>query len=104
MKPTTPEKKFIEICANYNLPFNYVGNGKFWIENVNPDFVESNGRKIAIEIYGDYWHRLSSIMEKDEKRLAVLNKYGWKLLIIWAHELNELSEEEIAQRITTLRC
>jgi G:T-mismatch repair DNA endonuclease (very short patch repair protein) len=100
LKPTTPEKKFMEICANRNLPFKYVGDGKFWIENVNPDFVESNGRKIAIEIYGDYWHNLPIHIMKDKRRTTTLGKYGWKLLILWEHELKELSENEIIRKVT----
>lgn len=99
VKPTAPEKRFIEICEKHDLPYKYVGNGKFWVENVNPDFVESNGRKIAVEIYGDYWHMLPNIMARDERRTATLGKYSWKLLVLWEHELDELPEEEIVRRV-----
>ena len=30
-KPTKPEKTFISIIEKYNLPYKYVGNGKYWI-------------------------------------------------------------------------
>lgn len=100
MKPTTPEAKFTKICEKYNLSFNYTGDGKFWIENVNPDFVESNGRKIAVEIYGDYWHNRPEIKLRDKRREETLRKYGWRLIVIWEHELKELPEEEIVRRVT----
>lgn len=98
-KPTAPEKKFIEICTKYNLPFKYVGDGKFWIENVNPDFVESNGRKIAIEIYGDYWHTTPKIIWRDGQRAKTLEKYGWRRFVVWEHELKELHEDVIVKKI-----
>lgn len=99
VKPTTPEKRFTKICEKHDLPYKYVGDGKFWIEGVNPDFVESNGRKIAIEIYGDYWHRLPNIVARDAQRTATLRKYGWKLLVLWEHELNKLPEGGIVRRV-----
>jgi G:T-mismatch repair DNA endonuclease (very short patch repair protein) len=99
VKPTAPEVKFAQICLRHNLPYKYVGDGKFWVEGVNPDFVESNGRKIAVEIYGDYWHKLPNQINKDEKRIAILNKYGWKLFVLWEHELKELPEDEIVRRV-----
>lgn len=100
IKPTTPEKKFMRICAKHSLPYKYVGDGKFSVESVNPDFVESNGGKIAVEIYGDYWHKLPKVMERDKRRKAILSKYGWKLLVLWEHEINELPESEIVRRVS----
>lgn len=53
---TLPEKRFIELCRKYHLPFRYVGDGSRWIGSYNPDFVEENGRKLVVEIFGEYWH------------------------------------------------
>lgn len=102
LKPTQPEKKFTEICAKYNLPFKYVGDGKFWIENVNPDFVESNGRKMVVEIYGDYWHNRLDNIERDKHRVTILKKYGWKLLVLWEHEINKLPDIELVNKVMEL--
>ena len=55
---TKPEVIFEEICKKYNLSFKYTGDGSFWIgknPSINPDFVECNGKKIAVEIFS-YWH------------------------------------------------
>lgn len=93
IKPTNPEKQFIEICRKYNLPFKYVGDGKFWIENINPDFVDCNGRKIVVEIFGSYWHSpihnsKISYNRTYEGRKKILKKYGWKCIIFWDYELS----------------
>jgi len=99
-KPTAPEKKFIEICNKYNLPFKYVGDGKFWIENMNPDFVDVNGGKVAVEILGDYWHDEAKFPKNsfDERKKRFAN-YGWQVIGIWEHELKEISEGEIVQKV-----
>jgi len=93
-KPTKPEKRFINICEKYNLPYKYVGNGKFWIENINPDFVEVNGKKICIEVFGHYWHSPLLNRKVDWEhtyvgRKAKLNEYGWKCIVFWDNEINE---------------
>lgn len=89
---TKPELKLVKIIQKYNLPFKYTGDGSFWIENINPDFIEVNGKKIAIDVFGDYWHnpKLRKNIKQnytEEGRKKVLNKYGWNLLIIWENEL-----------------
>ncbi len=101
---TKPELKFIELINKYNLPFKYTGDGRFWIENINPDFVECNGKKICIEVFGDYWHnplkRIGLRWERTEKgRRDILAKYGWKMLVLWENELNTLSDEKILSKI-----
>jgi len=94
------DKKFIEICAKYNLPFKYVGDGKFWIERMNPDFVEVNGKKLAVEILGDRWHNPILFSAKDfETRKKKLAEYGWHAIGIWERELKKLPEEEIVKRM-----
>ncbi len=92
--PNKPEKKIIDIINKYNLPYKYTGDGAFWIENMNPDFVNCNGEKIALEVFGDYWHR-----DDNGEREIMLKKYGWDCIIIWEHEIKELPELEIVKRI-----
>ena len=55
-KPTDIERRFISICEKFNLPYKYVGDGKFWVSNMNPDFLNTNNKKIVVEILGEYWH------------------------------------------------
>lgn len=89
---TKPELIFEQICKNNNLPFKYTGDGNFWIHNINPDFVNCNGKKIAIEIFGDYWHSpLLNYGLKEDRTLSyrkkILKQYGWKLVVFWQTDL-----------------
>lgn len=97
---TKPEREFVEICQRYKLPFKYTGDGQIWIGGVNPDFVDCNGRKIAVDIFGDYWHtplfRKTAVefTYTEEGRKAALKEYGWKLVVIWQSELGLPDAEE----------
>lgn len=61
--------------------------GDFWIEKYNPDFVNVNGQKKILEVFGDYWHNLEGRVEKDKKKIKIYKKYGYDCLVIWEHEL-----------------
>lgn len=99
-KFTKPELKFMRIIRRHNLPYKFTGDGSFWIENINPDFVQTNGKKICVEVWGDYWHsnpeyysynklnrtQISNLI-KDNQKLNILKKYGWQRIVFWEHEL-----------------
>lgn len=84
-KPTKLEKELITLLQSC-IPntYRYVGDGKFWIENANPDFVNVNGYKKAIEIYTPYWkiRDYGSIANYQEQRRTLFLKYGWDVLFI----------------------
>lgn len=102
-KPTKPEKRLIEITNKYNLPFRYVGNGGIVIDGLNPDFIDTLGLNLLIEVFGDYWHNRENIpsYQKEVPRSIIFGKAGYKLLVIWEHELYQESEERISNRIQT---
>jgi len=90
--PTSLEDEFQKIIDKYNLPYKYVGDGKFFIERYNPDFINTNHEKIAIEVYARYYklrNHESSIEEWKNKRQKVFNKYGWKIIFFNEIEVNE---------------
>lgn len=87
LKPNKPERIIESIIKKNNLPFNYVGDGKVIIKGFNPDFLSKNPKHI-IEVFGDYWHNLPKVKERDKRRVKAYNDYGYKTLIIWEHELN----------------
>lgn len=101
---TVPELIFQEICKKNNLPFQYVGNGQLWIgkrggRKLNPDFCELNGKKVVIEIFGDYWH--SPLLNKNIKKYMTLDyrkahyrKYGWKSGFVWESDLKQKNAED----------
>ncbi len=92
--PNKPEKIIEDLMKMRDLPYIFVGNGKFAIETFNPDFINCNGQKKIIELFGDYWHNLPKIKERDIRRLIAYSKYGYKTLIIWEHELKDMESVE----------
>ena len=96
---TKPERIFEQICKKNNLPFKYVGDGSFWIERINPDFIETNGKNTAVEIFGDYWHSPLLNRKLGEKstltyRKRALKKHGWKLVVFWESDLKRVDAEQ----------
>jgi len=83
MKPTKLEQRVIQIIEEYNLPFKYVGNGKVWIAGKCPDFINTNGRKQFIEVFGIYWHDMFDVA----RRIEHFHEYGFDTLVIWEDEL-----------------
>ena len=71
------------IISYYKLPFKYTGNGTYYIENKNPDFVSLETGKI-IELFGKYWHK--DINEPSE-RTTLFKSFGFDTLIIYDTEL-----------------
>ena len=70
--------------------YKFVGDWKFVINGFNPDFINCNGQKKIIELFGDYWHNLPGAVERDKRKLKEYKKYGYKTLVIWEKELKNL--------------
>jgi len=65
----------------------YVGDGQVIISGKCPDFINVNGRKKIVELFGNYWHT----PEEAEDRKAIFKRFGYETLIVWEHELkNEI--------------
>lgn len=105
-KPTKPEIHFECFCNRSSIPLTYVGNGQFSIGGFNPDFIESSGRKVAVEIFGDYWHTREGMAPymREDVRQAIFKKLGWDLIVIWEHELKDLesSPNNILKKLESL--
>jgi hypothetical protein len=104
VKPNRLEKKMIDIINKYNLPFKYVGNWQFILGGRCPDFLNCNGEKKVIEVFGTYWH--SPIHNPKVKTpytyqetMKHYGKYGFKCIILWEHELINLPEQRIVEKI-----
>ena len=97
-RPTSFEKIIINIVNKYNLLFKYTGNGKFWIGNKNPDFVNKK-KKIAIEVYSNYFkiRDYGSIKNYEKERSEYFDKYGWNTIFINEKEIK--SEDIILGKI-----
>lgn len=90
--PNKPEATILELLnAKYPEEWKFVGDGSLIIEGLNPDIVNANGRKLIIEVFGDYWHTQKlKPYRLNEGRVSVYAKYGYKTLIIWVRELNNI--------------
>lgn len=89
VKPNKPEielENFLETV--YPSEYKYVGDGKVWIDGLCPDFININGKKKLIELYGDYWHRNDTVEDID-KKIERFTKFGFEMLIIWEHQLQD---------------
>ena len=85
--PNKAEQRLDSILQSL-LPgeYKYVGDGEFILGGKCPDFININGKKKIIELFGEFWH------EKDKKdngqnRVDFFKKYGYDTLIIWEGEL-----------------
>lgn len=90
-RPNKPEKHLLRILNSEALPFRYTGDGSFILGGYLPDFVQCNGKKQIIELFGDYWHSKEDISwhETELGRIMAYNQFGYKTLVIWEHELQD---------------
>ena len=72
------ETKAKELLEVLRLPFEgQVAMGTFTIDFLLPEHMA------AVEVYSEYWHRLPSAMERDQRREAELKAKGYKVVILW---------------------
>lgn len=96
VKPNKAELKLNAILQSI-LPNEYALNVKGDIMILGgkiPDFVNTNGQKKIIEMFGDYWHtkRINNYLATEKGRIEYFRKLGWDTLIIWESELRDLKE------------
>lgn len=88
-KPNYKELSLLDILNNiYPNEWKYVGDGSFIINGKNPDFINCNGKKLIIELFGEHWHK----PEDENIRINIFKEYGYNTLIIWAKELKYIEK------------
>lgn len=86
LKPNKPEQALNKLLQNlFPNEYKYVGDFQFFIGSKNPDFMNTNGKKFLIELYGDYWHR----NDNPQDRIDYFKNFGFDTFIIWEHELKD---------------
>jgi len=85
------EDLFHKLCPS---EYKFTGDGDVVIAGKCPDFININGQKKIIEIYGDYWHR----DDNEQDRIDTFAKYGYDTLIIWEREFKDI--ETLTKKIT----
>lgn len=92
-RPNKPEQQLIDLIEKSKLPFRYTGGGQLIIGGKCPDFINVNGKKQLIELFGVHWHPLFDVAERKEH----YRQYGFDTLIIWEDELPD--EEKVTRKI-----
>lgn len=101
--PNKGEIKLQEILnKNFNNEWKFVGNGEFIIGGICPDYVNVNGKKLVIELFGEYWHSPRNPKYKpiygEELRSKILGRFGYKMLVVWYNDLK--NEEKLVIKIS----
>lgn len=105
-RPNKLEQRLIEISEKYKLPYRYSGDGSVIIAGVNPDFINCDGDKKVIEIFGIAFHDPQktflaqiSLIKQEEYRKAIYASLGFDCLVLWDTELDQMPDEQVATTI-----
>jgi len=93
IKPNKAEEQLIKLFKDHGLPYKFVGDGQVVLGGKCPDFINYNGGKQIIELFGDYWHE----PEEEQERKEAFAQFGYETLIIWEHELKY--EENLLRKL-----
>lgn len=93
-RQTQPNKieRQVEALLDEHFPdFQYNGDGSLGVvlAGLVPDFVNVNGAKKVIEVFGSYWHRRPGIKwhQTEIGRTTSYNSVGFSCLILWENEV-----------------
>ena len=94
ISPTKPEICIEGILHDlYPNQWKFVGDGEVIIGGKNPDFININGKKQIIEMFGTYYHSKACNGEcpliHELERIDGYAKFGYATLVIWQHELKD---------------
>jgi hypothetical protein len=100
--PSKPELKFTDIFNRNIIPLNYCGNKLLIIGGWNPDYAESNGHKMCVEVSNKTFRKKFCKIEPEEyerQRIEHFAKYGWKCLVLWDDELKD--EQKLVDKVNS---
>jgi len=94
VSPNKAELKLQDILdRHFPSKWKFVGNRGVRLGELYPDFVNVNGKKEVIELFGEHWHPLFDIAQKKER----YRQYGFRVAIIWDDELED--EERLVKTL-----
>ena len=105
--PNKTESKLQEfLCSacSGDFKFEFVGDGAFIVDGLNPDWVDKEN-KLIVELFGRAFHDpdvcIWPLPERRTKkgRRKVFRKNGYRTLIIWDDELKKLPKWKITRKI-----
>lgn len=93
------EIKFDNLVKELGLPYRFVGNGEVTIGRKCPDFVNTNGKKIAIEVfYSKHKDNFANGLESwKSNRQIIFNEYGWDILFF---NETQVTRENLTKRLS----
>ena len=109
-RPTKPEVA-LDALLQSKFPNQWIYNGDYShnviIGGLVPDFVNINGRKQVIELFGAYFHRHTGRnsyirlphSRTEEGRVAKFKEFGFDCLIVWENEMADFTK--VCDRIRT---
>lgn len=85
--PNKCESKLMSILQSmYPEEWKFVGDGQIVINGKCPDYINVNGQKKIIELWGERWHQ----NDNPQDRIEVFKPFGYETLIIWVKELESM--------------
>ena len=85
-KPNQAELRLQDILnRHYPSEWKFVGDGQVNLGGRFPDFININGKKELIELFGTYWHPLFDVAQRKEH----YRQYGFRVAVIWEDELED---------------
>ena len=94
--PNRMERK-LDNTLQINFPgeWKYVGDGSVILFHKSIDYINVNGQKSIIELFGEHWHK----PEEEQERIEYFKQFGYKTLVIWQKELKD--EPAVIAKICT---
>lgn len=68
--------------------YKFVGDGQFILAGKCPDFININGQKKIIELFGEHVHQ----PREEQQRIDLFAQYGYQTLIVWYRELKDVDK------------
>jgi G:T-mismatch repair DNA endonuclease (very short patch repair protein) len=98
LKPNLKELKLSNLLEKcFPNEWKYCGDGQVMIGRLCPDFININGKKKVIELFGCYFHgcpihypkRRVALRLREDYRKKIYAQYGFECLTVWEHELED---------------
>ena len=106
IRPNKLESRLIQIFQERLPEFEYNGGFDLGVSlgGLIPDFINTNGKKQVIEVFGNYWHS-PEVIGDDYRRteagkISIYSSLGYPCLVLWEDDLKEKSDEEILQIVS----
>ncbi len=94
------ERKFGDFAREEGLPLKFTGDGSYWIGRKNPDFISTDGKKIAVEVFHPKYKiwNFGSVGRYIRDRAKYFWDRGYKTLFLSADEMSGRNWKPLANK------